>query len=341
MKKFFCLMLAIAQFSLTLALAGCGDKSEDLKFGMGIYSYYSSAKDASEDQNGSAKVSHTVAALLIDKDGKIVDIEIDSADNKGEYTIGGEYVAVGDFKTKDEAGAGYGMSQYGSDRNGDGVVKEWNEQADAFEEAAEGKTLEEVKALAAEDGYGIDEVINAGCTIAVSDFIKAIEKAFTNAVSCKADREADVELGIVSFGKSNKNATSDADGVNQIDTVFAGTLLGEDDKVIAMSIDYSEAKFTFDVKGASTLDVSANILSKKEKGDSYGMAKYGSDRNGDGVVKEWYEQAKALEDICVGKTASEIMSLVSDEGYGSSDVQSVGCTIYVSDMVKAMVKAAD
>lgn len=342
MKKFFCLILALAMTASVLVFAGCGKKSEELKFGMGVYSYYSSAKNASEESVGSAEVIHTVAAVLLDKDGKIVDVELDVASNKGEYTLGGEYVAVESFKTKGEAGDSYGMAQYGisQDRNGDGVVKEWYEQADAFEEVAEGKTLDEVKALVA-DGYGTDEVVNAGCTIAVADFVKAIEKACANAAVCDATKDSDVELGVVSFQKDSKNASEEASGVNQIDTVFAASLVGEDDKVIVMSIDYVEAKFTFDVNGVSTLDTSAAISSKKEKGTGYGMAQYGTDLNGDGVIKEWFEQAAALENLCVGKTASEIAGLTAENGYGVADVQAAGCTIYVSDMVKAAVKAAD
>ena len=61
--------------------------------------------------------------------------------------------------------------------------------------------------------------------------------------------------------------------------------------------------------------------------------------NGDGVVKEWNEQGAAFDAALVGKTGTEIAALES-EGYGVESVQTAGCTIAISDMVKAAVKAA-
>ena len=69
------------------------------------------------------------------------------------------------------------------------------------------------------------------------------------------------------------------------------------------------------------------------------MAAYGTDLNKDGVVKEWNEQAAAFDAALAGKNADEIAGLEKD-GYGSADLQTAGCTIAVSDMVKAAVKAA-
>lgn len=335
MKKFFSILLALAMTVSVFAIAGCGAKSEEVKFGMGVYSAYSSVKSASEEANGSAEVTHTVAAVILDKDGKIVDVEIDAANNKGEYTVNGEFVAADGYKTKEEKGSDYGMVAYA------GSKLEWDEQVDAFENLVKGKTIGEVKALVASDGYyGTDDVISAGCTIGVSDFVKAVEKACANATVCTAGK-VDLELGVVSFQKDCKNASEEADGVNEIDTIFAAALVGEDDKVVVMTIDSSVAKFTFNVKGEATLDATTAISTKNELGENYNMSKYGADLNGDGVVKEWNEQAAALANLCVGKTASEIAGLAIDTGYGSADVQTAGCTIKVSEMVEAAVKAVD
>ena len=55
---------------------------------------------------------------------------------------------------------------------------------------------------------------------------------------------------------------------------------------------------------------------------------------------EWYVQADAFAKQLVGKTASEINGLQAADGHGNDAVISAGCTIYVTDFVKAAVKAA-
>ena len=57
-----------------------------------------------------------------------------------------------------------------------GAEKEWFEQADIFASLCIGKTAAEVVALAAGEGYGVDAVKTAGCTILVDGFTKAADK---------------------------------------------------------------------------------------------------------------------------------------------------------------------
>ncbi len=83
----------------------------------------------------------------------------------------------------------------------------------------------------------------------------------------------------------------------------------------------------------------AELSTKGMLGANYNMAAYGADLNGDGEVKEWFEQADAFEAACVGKTATEIAGLEA-EGYGVEDVQKAGCTIGVTGFVNAVVNAA-
>ena len=58
-----------------------------------------------------------------------------------------------------------------------------------------------------------------------------------------------------------------------------------------------------------------------------------------GAKKEWYQQADEFNKACIGKTADEISKFVADDGKAIADIQSAGCTIYVTDIVKAAVKA--
>lgn len=332
MKKLLSIFLSVLMICSVVSLAGCGS-NKALKFGVGIYAYYEKAAEFEEEQNREAKTVVNVAAVLVDNDGKIIDCEIDTAENTQSFTAKGEYITAGEMKTKYELGDSYGMVAYA------GSQKEWYEQADAFCALVKGKTLTDVKALVATDGKGNDQVINAGCTISVSDFVKAIEIAVNNAKDSAAKEGNTLKIGMVSAQTDVKNATEEAGGVNEIDTSIVATALDKNGKVVAAYSDVVASKSEFDIKG-SDLGTDTELASKRSAGDSYGMAAYGTDLNGDGKVLEWYEQAQVLDNALIGKTFDEISALVTSVGYAVDDIQASGCTIEVSDIIKAAVKAA-
>lgn len=327
MKKILTLALAALMLLSALSLTACG-KADPLKLGLGVYTYYAKASDADGDTNGEGEVVATAAAVLVDASGKIVKCVIDTADNSVHYTSDGKFVAAGEFKTKYEQGDAYGMKAYA------GSAKEWYEQADAFAALTVGKTVDEVKALVADGGKGTDAVISAGCTIAVSDFVVAVEKAVANAADSSATKDDTLKVAIVSKQASSKDATEEAEGVNEVDITLAAVALDKNNKVTACKTDALQAKFTFDAKGAATLDIATEIKTKGEQGDAYGMKAYA------GAAKEWYEQADAFGAACIGKTSAEIAALAAGDGYGVESLQTAGCTIGVTDLVEAAVKAA-
>ncbi len=354
MKKFISIILAMLMLFSVAALAGCSDqtddkkndetkaeandeKKEELKLGLGIVPVYGSAANAEAEKNGSAEIVATAAAVLVNGEGKIVSCVIDAAQNQANFTADGKAVIKEEYKTKGELGVDYGMSAYGTDMNGDGVVKEWDEQTAAFAAAVAGKTLDEVKALVV-DGYATEDIQKAGCTMGVADFVTAIEKAYAAAAASKATADDKLNLGIVTAAKAT-DATAEQNGKITFDVTFTAGAVDADGKLTAASTDAISVDLTFDAAGASTTDTAAAIVSKKAQGTDYGMSAYGTDLNGDGVVKEWDEQAAAFDAALIGKTASDIAGLEAD-GYGVEDVQKAGCTIGISDMVKAAVKAA-
>lgn len=213
------------------------------------------------------------------------------------------------------------------------ATKEWFEQADAFESVVVGKTIDEVKAMVVDGHAGNEEVIAAGCTIGISDFVNAVEKAVANAADSAATEEATLNLGVVTE-QSGSDASEEAEGENEVDMTFAAVAADKDGKVIVASVDTAVVTFTFDAKGKSTTDTTASVITKTELGTDYGMVAYG------GATKEWNEQAQAFAETCVGKTASEISGMVNGEGKGSDEVQTAGCTITVTSFVEAAVKAA-
>ena len=330
MKKFlaisFCVLLVVSLF----AMAGCAKKEEQpttLKFGAGVYVSAPAATDATADKEGTGKVDVTVAAVTVDKDGKIVGCALDTASNTVKFTADGKAIKNDSFKTKYELGDDYGMKNpnYGSTR-------EWYDHANAFVNLVKGKTLAEVKALVAEGNKGTDAVISAGCTIMIHEFVGAIEKAY-NAAKDSAATAADVLKVTAATEQTCTDATADKDGSNKVSTTVFAAAVNAEGKVVVASSDCVEVAFTFNTSGASTLDTTKAVLSKKEQGDSYGMKNpnYGS-------AREWYDHAAAFDAACVGKTATEIAALQAADGKGVADLQSAGCTIYVTGFVKAASK---
>ena len=325
MKKLLSISLCVLMILSTLTLFGCGAKEEPLKFGLGVYTNVTKATSAEGETNGQGNVAITVAAITVDAEGKVVSCALDTADITVAYTADGKAIANDSFKTKAEQGDSYGMKAYA------GAAKEWYEQADAFETIAAGKTLAEIKALIAEGGKGTADVISAGCTITVGDFINAIEKAFANLNDSDATSAAAVKLGLHTE-QTLTDATEEKDGKNQTETTVYAAAVGADGKIVAAASECVQVAFTFDAKGASTYDLTKAVSGKREVGDNYGMKAYG------GAAKEWYEQADAFNAATLGKTAGEIASLMGADNYGSADLKSAGCTILVNGLVKAASK---
>ena len=159
MKRILCVVLAVLMLCSVCLMTGCEAKT--LKLGMGVVAAYGSQTDADGETNGSAEAVITAAAVLLDKDGKIVKCVLDVADNKVDYTSAGKAVANDSFKTKYELGDDYGMKNpdYGS-------AKEWYEHAVAFVAACIGKKAGEITT----------DLQVAGCTIAIDGFVKAAAK---------------------------------------------------------------------------------------------------------------------------------------------------------------------
>ncbi|MBR5261976.1 MAG: hypothetical protein IKV47_07390 [Oscillospiraceae bacterium] len=326
MKKFLTLALCIV-IVMSTVLVGCGETdtgAANVKFGAGVYVGTPTVTDATEDKDGSGKIDVTVAAVTVDADGKIVACQLDTASNTVSFTADGKAIANESFKTKYELGADYNMVAYG------GAVKEWFEQADAFEAVVAGKTLDEVKALVAEGAKGTEEVINAGCTITISDFVAAIEKAY-NAAAAEVSADAALKVSIATE-QTIADVTEDKDGSNKVSVNIFAAAIDADGKALAASSDCVEVTFTFNAEGVSTLDTAKAVVSKREQGANYGMVAYG------GAAKEWFEQADAFDAACIGKTAAEIAGLMGEDGKGTSDLQTAGCTIYVTGFVKAATK---
>ena len=337
MKKILSVALVVVMLFTVVALAGCGKKEATLKFGLGVVANYGEAKATKGEFNT------TAVAVLLDADGKIVKIDLDTAQIQPTWTEDGKKVDVEDLRTKYDKGTDYNMAAFGKKHDGsDGKALEWNVQADKFMELAVGKTLDEVKAFMGEDKYAIGNLAAAGCTINVGEFVGALEKAVANAVDSAATAENTLKVALVaSASHDNKDATADADGLNQYDTTIVAAVTDAEGKVVVAKTDCTQGKITFNAKGEATYDATVAVKSKLEQGDEYNMAKYGKKHDGsEGQPLEWYAQADAFDKALVGKTAADFAAFAGADSYATGDLATAGCTMSVGDMVKAAEAAA-
>ena len=137
-------------------------------------------------------------------------------------------------------------------------------------------------------------------------------------------------LGVYTTDVSATSATEDKSGAGSASTTVAAVLVGEDGKIVKAVLDCASntVKYTADGKAVAN----ESFVTKYEAKDNYNMVAYG------GAAKEWFEQAAAFDAACIGKTKAEIAGLKAEDGKGTSDLQSAGCTIDITGFVKAATK---
>ena len=350
MKKILALVLALC---MIFALAACGQSAApaateapaadaateapaadaateapaaggEYTLGMGV------SLNTDSSKSGNAQVDATVAAVVLDAEGKIVSCRIDCAQSKMDISEGTVDTAA-EFKTKMELGDDYGMVAYGN------AIAEWDAQAKAFEEYVVGKTAEEVAAIETvqnDHGYSVaaDETLYASCTMQITDFIDAIVKACgdVNTMSFTSDGTFTLGLAAKTSAAESTDPTADADGVVKMYTEFGAAVVGADGKILAA--------VSFDEDGEIT--ETAFKGTKMELGDDYGMVAYGN------AIAEWDAQSKAFSEYVVGKTAAEVAAIETtenDHGYSvaADETLLASCTIQITGMMAVIAQAAE
>ena len=158
--------------------------------------------------------------------------------------------------------------------------------------------------------------------------------AFTM-IACGA-KEVEYKLGL---GVVVSTASSKA-GNAQVDATIASVVTDADGKIVLCRIDVAQNKMNV-TDGAVEAD--KTFKTKMELGDAYGMAGK-VDNDGNGVMKEWYEQTKAFEAYVVGKTAAEVEAIQTqlvNNHYIAVDqaLLDAGCSMQITDFMAAVVKA--
>jgi len=350
MKKL--LVLLVVGLLAVTSLTGCA-APKTYKFGTGSYTTVSgraavaaveATKDAAavEAADGRVQVTTVYAAVLLDDAGKVVYVDIDSAQNQGTFDATGAVVKAEAAPTKTEKGADYGMTSASA------IGKEWFEQMAALEAYFVGKTLEEIKAIPVNETFNpTGDDLKASVSIKIDPYLAAVEKAVANAVEVKG--VAKVGVGSVASVSGRAavaavEATKDAAAVEaapgriQTNVTFTGVAFDKDGKVLVAFLDVAQNQGTFDAAGAIVKAEPAPT--KQEKGADYGMIKNSA------IGKEWFEQANALTTYFVGKTADEVAAIAIDaEGVTTvEDLKtsvSVGIDEYLASFAKAVANAVE
>ena len=327
MKKIFALILALC---MVLALAACGaPKTAEYKLGMGISLNMNSSKA------GNAQVDATVAAVVLDKDGKIVAAKIDVAQNKMDVTDG-QVDTAKSFLSKKELKEDYGMSKIGA--------KEWYIQAEAFEQYVIGKTGAEVSGMETvvnDSGHTVttDEALYANCSISISDFIEAVAKACSDEQGKSFQSDGSFKLGLAVNSKADESTAAgpDDNGVVKMYTEFGAVAVDNAGKILAAVTDATQPQITIDLTGEIVETKFGGT--KRELKEGYNMVAYSN------ATLEWYEQAKNFTDFAAGKTAAELQGVetkINDEGHQVfvDEALYASCSISIDGMIAVLVKAA-
>lgn len=356
MKKILALVLCLCTL---VSLAACGTtqtpgqseqpnqpgKTEaEYKLGMGVVVSMDSSA------TGNAQVDATAAAVVVDKDGKIVSCRIDVAQNKMDIADGAVETEK-EFKTKMELGDDYNMAKYGQPNVEGGTVKEWYVQAKAFEEYVVGKTAAEVEAIELQEvnshKIAVDEaLLSAGCTMQITDFMEAVVKACNDEQGTSFKTAETFTLGVganTAVDAATKAADAENDGLVAMYTDFACTVI-VGGKIVAALNDAIQPKIT--INKAGEIVETAFVGTKRELKEDYNMAKYGAPNVEGGTVKEWYVQSAAFSAHVVGMTADEVLAMETKEVNAhliSADeaLLSAGCTMQISDICAVVAEAAN
>ena len=342
MKKILTTLCAVAM------LAGCtagGSKKSSTNTStkeetaatvmVGTGSVTNVASKINEGSDKEVKFDTTFASVVLE--GNVIKyIYFDVAQDKVTFDATGHVTSDNTASTSKKAlGDKYGMKDKSS------IKKEWYEQVEALEKWAVGKTVEEVLNMPTtqkdeKHTVSADKDLMTGCTIGVTAFQQALDKAAKNAVEVK-----DVaSVGSAILTKvSGKDASAEKSGESKASSTYGVVALDKDGKVVFTQTDVAQNAVKFTTAGVVDGEVVA-IATKGEKKDEYGMKKVSS------IGKEWFEQNQAYDDWTVGKTGKEIAGMEVTTNEGGKTVTAdkdlmTGCTIGVDSLQKVTTTAIE
>ncbi|MGN0907895.1 MAG: hypothetical protein ACI4NM_12175 [Bullifex sp.] len=142
-------------------------------------------------------------------------------------------------------------------------------------------------------------------------------------------------LAVIASNAKSKSATEKADGQGRAEITFAAVTVDAEGRVESCVLDALQGIVKFSKEGKLTTEKNAEVLSKNELKEGYGMLKVSK------IGKEWYQQAEALSQYVVGLTADEIKAVTSASASRNGVDLASSATIGYSDLLEVIVKAID
>ena len=302
--------------------------SDSLKTGLSVAASLSVA-DASAEADGNAATDISIIAVTVSDSGVIESCAIDAVQGKVSFGTDGQLTSEpGEVLSKNELGESYGMKAFSP------IGKEWNEQAAAIAQYAEGKTVEELKTNAV-DEYGVvkDADLASSATIYLGSFITGIEDAVNNAVHLGASKGDQLILTSISNSTGSVSADGEAVGKAAVTSnIAAMTVKG--DVITSCIIDAVQSNAEFGTNGVVGTEA-GTVLSKNQLGENYGLKQFSP------IGKEWNEQAAAFAQYVTGKTAEEVAEIALTETTAPAEADlAASVSIAVGDFMALIEKAA-
>ena len=300
---------------------------------VGTGSVTSVSNKVKEGSDTTAQFDTTFASVVLE--GNVIKyVYFDVAQDKVTYDATGHVTSDNSASmSKKDLGDNYGMKDKSS------IKKEWYEQVEALEKWAVGKTVEEVLNMPTtqkDEKHTVpaDKDLMTGCTISVTGFQQALDKAVKNAVEVKD--VASVGSAILT-DVSGKDATAEKSGEAKASSTYGVVALDKDGKVVFTQTDEAQNAVKFTTAGALDGEAMA-VPTKAEKKDEYGMKKASA------IGKEWFEQNQAFDEWTVGKTSNEISGMEVTTNEAGKTVTAdkdlmTGCTMGVDSLQKVTVTA--
>lgn len=302
-----------------------------VKTGLAVLTSVGKSKDASADAEGVGQSDSVVIAVTVDNEGKVVKAVIDHQQTKINFSAEGKVTTdlATVAKSKQVLKEEYGMGKASS------LGKEWYEQANSLADYIVGKTAEEIMAIPTDEvGVTTDADLVSSVTIKLNDLKATAEKAIANAQDLGASADDVLGLAINTTVAKSKDAAADAEGQTQAYSIYTASTFDADGKITSNILDASQATVKFDATGKITSDLAAEVNTKVELGEAYGMIKAST------IGKEWFEQAAAFSEYATGKTVEDLKGINLDETGHATDADLVSSVTFGIDEFILVIERA-
>lgn len=317
MKKITAVVLLLG---MILALAACGGSAEGkYKLGLGIVA----STEASSSEAHVAQVDATVAAVVLDREGRIAVCRLDCLQNRMDITDGLVDPATSFLSNAEQKDA----------------APEWCRQAAEFESYVVGKTPAEVagiKTVETDDGSAVaaDEALYSLVSLPIADFKAAIAKACKDEQGMSFTPGDSFTLGLACCSFAGESVSAgEEDGFVRMYTEFAAVVLDGNGRILANLYDV--------IRPEIAVSNSGEILRTVFKGSERELKETDLDS-----PLAWYQQAANFENYAVGRTAEELGAVeteMSEEGYPvfADDTLYASVSIRVDGMIAVLLRAIE